>query len=380
MAWNITHDPEYAKALEANWEKRMASLRVRTEQLDVLSSMKGEADVVSEFSRAVPFWAKHRKSIERLEGFLFNLKASGKAEAYAGCMKAWAEEVHRMPASFHGFFKIQNMPRNRSAHATPKKSNPYFSAKDSFEALNGYLAIDPMGCLQQRGLLSKNWLKGLSTDSHRDAAVVAIFSAFYRFGDQMDFCRAPESYEQGRVEYVNRLCSQIGESTGVDFVELLRRMEDVKKASPVVSRFYRELVDYRSGTSGASIPSTINNLYTVMRTGGLFELAMKARIFSTPAHVDSWKKGYSKESDSSYYHWFIDSEFVAISELKVAFEVDKLAVEHIHAMHAKGLAVPYLKSLSEEDLATVMERGIIEPKHLGRSRDRGRLLANDLGI
>lgn len=379
MVWNITQDPAYAPALEKEWVNRMKSLRFRTEHLGSLNRLP-EDRVVVEFAKAASFWTDQRKSIDRVEEFLFGLQRAGKFTAHAGCMEAWGMAVHEKPASFHSFFKVENMPRIVDRNPEPVKSNPTFKPDATFAALNAYLAIDPLGCLEQPDLLSKNWLQGLKDERNRDAATVAMFSAFYRYGDQRDRHLPQDAFSQGRVAYVPSLLDRISVSSGIPFAEILRSMPQVKKASPPVNRFYGELVDYRNGTPGANLPMAITNLHSVMVSGGIFELAMQAKVFSTFAHTKVMTKGSRRDADESYYDWVIDSEFSSISEIKAVLEPEKLNAEHLSSMHAKGFAVPYLKSLDEDTLMAVIGKGIVIPKYLSRASDRGRLLETDLGM
>lgn len=378
MVWNITKDPSYTMALEQEWEKRMKTLRFRTEHLGGLARLPDDK-LISEFSRAAPYWADQRTSIKRVEAFIFELQAKGRLLAHAGCMQAWGEAVHKKPSSFHAFFKVENFPQfvDRSGNVATNRS---FRANDSFEALNTYLAIDPLGCLEQSGLLSKNWVRGLAEADKRDAAIVAILSAFYRYGDQKDNHLPQGAYSQGRVAHATSLLHRISESAGISFVDIVKSMAPVKKAAPAVNRFYGELVDYRMGTAGASIPTAISSLHSIMVAGGLFELAMHAKLFSTFAHSKVMSKGFKRDADESYYSWVIDSEFTALSEIKAIFEPEKLTAEHLASMHEKGLAVPYLKSLDEDTLVDVIGKGIVLPKYLSRASDRGKLLEIDLGM
>ena len=242
------------------------------------------------------------------------------------------------------------------------------------------MAIDPLGCLGQPGLLSKNWVNGLKDERNRDAATVAIFSAFYRYGDQRDRHLEERQYSQGRVAYVSTMIHQISESAGVDFSQLLRSLPSVSKAAPAVNRFYSELVAYRQGTPGANLPMLITNLHSIMVAGGLFELAMQAKVFSTVAHSKVMDKGYRRDADESYYNWVIGSEFSTLKEIKAILEPEKLTAEHLAEMHTKGFAAPYLKSLDEDTLMAVIGKGIVQPKYLARASDRGRLLETDLGM
>ena len=378
MVWNITQDPAYAQALEIEWVKRMKTLRFRTEHLDGLTRLP-EDKLISEFSKAAPYWADQRKSTERIESFLFWLQAKGKFVAHASCMQAWGEAVHKKPSSFHAFFKVENFPKaiDRTGNIA---TNRVFRRSDSFEALNTYLAIDPLGCLQQPNLLSKNWVRGLTEEDKRDAAIVAIFSAFYRYGDQKDNHLPEGQYSQGRVAHTASLLHRISESAGIPFADILRAMAPVKKAAPTVNRFYGELVDYRMGTAGTNIPAVITNLHSIMVAGGIFELAMHAKLFSTFAHTKVMSKGSKRDADESYYNWVIDSEFTSLSEIKAIVEPEKLTAEHLASMHNKGLAAPYLKSLDEDILENVIGRGIVLPKYLSKASDRGKLLENDLGM
>lgn len=379
MVWNITHDPAYATALEQEWVRRMKTLKFRTEHLAGLSR-GSEENVISEFAKAAPYWADQRKSLDRVESFLFDLQRSGKFIAHAGCMQVWGEEVHKKPASFHSFFKVENLPRIIDRKNEAIKSNPAFRSDSSFEALNAYLAIDPQGCLEEPDLLSKNWVLGLSEDRNRDAATVAIFSAFYRYGDQRDRHLPEGQYSQGRIAYVSSMIHRISESSGKAFGEILRSFGSVPKAASPVNRFYSELVAYREGTSGANLPTLITNLHSIMVAGGLFELAMQAKVFSTPAHSKVMEKGCRRDADESYYNWVIDSEFSTLSEIKAILEPDKINAEHLAGMHEIGFAVPYLKSLDEDTLMAVIGRGVVLPKYLSRASDRGRLLETDLGM
>lgn len=379
MAWNITQEPGYAEEVEADWAKRMKLLKFRTQHLTSLSRLPSE-EVCSEFRRAAPFWGAERKSIERVEQFLFDLQLAGKFEAHVSCMKAWGEQVHQKPSTFHAFFKVQNLPRIVDRTGDSVNSNPLFSPDDSFEAINAYLAIDPLGCLNQPDLLSKSWVNGLAEESKRDAATVAMISAFYRYGDQRDRHAPQGEFPSGRTDKASMLLHLISESANKPFSEILRSFPAVKKASPALNRFYSELVDYRQGTSGSNYPQLISNMHAVMRSGGFFELAMQAKLFSTSAHSKVMEKGFRKDTDETYYNWVIASEFVSISEIKAILEPKYIQADHLKGLHEKGLAVPYLKSLDDDTLMEVIGRGIVVPKYLGRSRDRGKLLEADLGM
>lgn len=378
MAWNITQDPVYTAAIEAEWLKRTANLRIRSAELDDL--LRGsEATAISKFSKSAGIWAQQRKSIDRVEAFLFNLHKAGKGQAHYECMKAWAEAIHQKPSSFHDYLQIANLPkRGFSEPAT----NNYFSPTDSFEALNGYLAIDPMGCLQQPDLLSKNWVDGLGHEQKSDAAVIAILSAFYRYGDQMDrvASQTPGNYGKGRVAHVNSLLGKIADSAGLSFLEILEKLPETKKATPVVNKYFSTLVTYRHGTSGVDVTYAISKLYNVMVSSGLFELAMKARLFSTNAYEKALGRRDVKSEDEMYINWVIDSKFLAISELKAAVIPLALSAEHISDLHKRDLAIPYIKSLDQDTRYEMIEKRVIPPNLLTRAKDRGRMLEADLGL
>lgn len=381
MAWNITHEPGYAAALENDWSKRMKTLRFRTEHLLGLSSLP-EDQVVTEFAKAAPHWADERKSLDRVEDFLFSLLRTERYSAHAGCIAAWGQEIHKKSTCFHSFFKVENLPRIVDRQENFIILNPDFNKESSFEAVNAYLAIDPMGCLEAPKLLSGSWVSGLSDERNRDAATVAIFSAFYRYGDQKDRHANQESYyrRSGRVGHTLPMLDAISESAGVPFSEILRSLPPLKKASPAVNRFYSELVAYRQGTSGANLTYALNNIHAVMVSGGLFELAMQARIFSTVAHGKTLDKRLKRDDDDIYYNWVISSEFSCLSEIKAVIVPGYLTADHLAAMHEKGYAVPYLKSLPEDDLMDLIGKGIVLPKYLSKASDRGRLLETDLGM
>lgn len=381
MAWNITQESGYATALENEWLKRMKTLRFRTEHLDGLQKLP-EEKVVSEFWKAAPHWADQRKSIERVEKFLFDLQRAEKYTAHAGCMTAWGEQVHKKPSCFHGFFKIENLPKIVDRRENTITSNPSFRPDSSFEALNAYLAIDPLGCLGQPSLLSQNWLAGLSDERNRDAATVAIFSAFYRYGDQQDRHGPynPNRPRSGRTGYALHMLDLISESAGVPFTDIIKSLPQTKKAASAVNRYYSEVVAYRASTSGESLPYFLNNLYTVMRASGLFELALQAKLFSTAAHAKVMQNTFRGIDAATYYNWFIESEFAALSEIKAVINPEYIDADNLAGMHEKGFAVPYLKSLHEDDLMAVIGRGIVLPKYLSRASDRGKLLEVDLGM
>lgn len=358
------------------WEKRIGSLRGRSTELSA-SKFMPELEVATRFTAAAPVWAHHRKSIERVEEFLFDLQRSGRYQAHYECMKAWGSAVHSKPASFHGLVQIAHMPRILKSEST---TNDRFSANDSFETLNGYLAIDPLGCLQQPGLLSGSWAAGISTEKNADAAALAIMSAFYRYGDQID--RLKKELSKGRVSYVNSFFDKLTESAGLGLEELLDRMPDRVKPSPIISRYYNELVDYSNGTSGATIPNVMTNLHSLMQSSGLFEVCMRVGVFSTNAH-DKYlepKRKYITHNESDYYHWVIASKYTRVTDLLVMIVPDRLGVDHIEAMDSAGLAKPYVKALQEEDRQMLISKGLIPAKLLSKGKDRGRLLETDLGI
>lgn len=375
MVWNITQDPIYATALEEQCQKRMSNLRHRSEDLDSLSSTV-ESQIGPAFAKAAPIWAHHRKGIDRLEAFLFGLLKSRKLEAHRLCIAAWGQAIHAKPSSLYDLLYIKHMPvvTKPESHC----SNPGFSPTDAFSTLNAYLAIDPVGCLEQPGLLSESWASGLSDPAQGDAAVMAVISSFYRYGDQKD--RLSEGYTQGRVAHGKELLAKIGESAGKSFNELIEILPETKKPSPVLAKFYRDLIECDQGTSGASFPYMFSRLFNVVAVPEFFNLAMKTRLMGTTAHDKYLGRRVTKEEDPTYYHHCIENPYVTVNQLKVVLHSESLGKDHIQAMHDKGMAIPYLNALDEESRYALIEKGLVPITMLSRPKDRGHCLENALGL
>jgi hypothetical protein len=377
MVWNITQDAIYATALEEQYQKRMSNLRHRSEDLEMLSSTV-EGQIGRTFAKAAPIWAHHRKGIDRVEAFLFGLLKSRKLEAHHQCFAAWGQAIHAKPSSLYELLYIKHMPvvTKPESHC----SNPAFSSSDSFSTLNAYLAIDPMGCLDQPGLLSTSWVTGLSDPGQADAAVMAVISSLYRYGDQKD--RISQGYGKGRLAYGKELLVKIGESAGKSFNELIESLPETKKSSPPLAKFYRDLIEMAEGTPGMSFTYMVTRLNNVMPAPEFFNLAMKARLFGTTAH-DQYlgvRRRELMEQDATYFHHCIESPYVTAAQLKVLLNTDVLDKEHIQAMHNKGIAIAYLNSLDEESRYGLIEKGLVPITMLSRAKDRGHFLENAMGL
>jgi hypothetical protein len=375
MVWNITQDAIYGTALEAQYQKRMSNLRHRSEFLDTLS-MAEENQIGPAFEKAASIWAHHRKGIDRVESFLFGLLNSKKLEAHQQCMAAWGAAIHAKPSSLYGLLYIKQMPdvTRPDSHC----SNPKFNRGDAFSALNAYLAIDPMGCLEQADLLSKSWVEGLGHSGQADTAIMAIISAYYRYGDQKD--RLSGGYSQGRVAHGKVLLDKIAESAGKKFDDLIESLPDTKKPSPVLAKFYRDLVEYSPITPGASFPFMYSRVTNAVAAPGFLNLAMKVKLLGTTAHENYLDHRVTREEDSAYYHLCIENRYSTVNQLKVVLHSESLEKEHIQAMHAKGMAVPYLNALDEESRYSLIEKGRVPISMLSRTKDRGVFLENAMGL
>jgi hypothetical protein len=376
MVWNITQDTAYATALEEQYQKRMSNLRYRSQELDTLC-VSVESQIFPRFEKMAAIWADKRKSLDKVEYFLFGMLQSKKLEAHHLCMGAWGAAIHAKPSSLYDLLYIKNMPRLRpEGHC----SNPLFKSSDSFATLNAYLAIDPMGCLQQPGLLSGTWLDGLTNAEQSDAAIMAIMSAFYRYGDQMD--RAAQVESKGRMAHAKDMLVLIGDSAGRTFKELVDLLPANKKASPVLAKYYRNLVDAKDGTPGASFPYIISRQHKLVSPDELFDLAMKVRLFSTTAHENYLVSGgfMMWDEENAYYHHCISNPYATADQLSMIINPSSVSKDHIQAMHEKGLATTYLKNLEQEDRYMLIEKGLVPITMLSRAKDKGHFLENALGL
>jgi hypothetical protein len=353
----------------------MSNLRHRSNELETLG-VSVESQIAPRFERMASIWADKRKSLDLVEHFLFGLLKSKKLEAHHQCMSAWGAAIHGKPSSLYDLLYIRNMPRMSS---DSHRSNPLFKSSDSFAALNAYLAIDPMGCLQQPDLLSGTWVEGLKHAEQSDAAIMAIMSAFYRYGDQMD--RAKDGQAKGRMAHAKDMLVLIGDSAGRPFKELVALLPDNKKASPLLAKYYRNLIECLDGTPDTSFPFVISRLHRLTSPEELLDLALKSRLMATPAH-DKYVNARREmnEDDEVYYHRCISHPHATVDQLSVILKSEYLSKDHILVMHERGIAEPYLKRLAQEDRYALIEKGLVPITMLSRAKDKGHFLENALGL
>jgi hypothetical protein len=382
MSWNITKDEVYAQALEAAKLSRLNNLRHRKEHLNSMIKLSDDA-LLSEFEMAAPIWAKHRKDLDQVATFLMMLREGKRFTAHKACLSVWAYHVAEKPCSAFHFL-------NPSVHTVRHRTQPYvnnlFNKKDPFEVINGYLALDPFGCLAQPDLLSGTWISAIEDPKNRDAAILAILSAVYRYGKTREAINRYQNetkYSLGGEVTVRDFIHGISLSTNCQFREILHKIPDFKKGEgKAVRAFYSAMIDkaYSFRCCEINIPYAIKDYYWAVRLPDLLNLALKANLLSTPAHGRYANPKYVRDREADYCSLLLNSPYITGEQLINVVAPQRLTPEHWESMQKRGIAVSFVNKMDDDCKNNLIAAGKIPMKLLNNHRDRGRALETSLGL
>lgn len=382
-AWNITQDPEYPKALEAAFQAEVGHLRGRTKHLERIRWEQDQQHIANEFSRVADVWLKHEKGLGRIEDFLNRLLSRKLFEAHRLCLDIWGQAVHTTPLRF---FKLFDISHYDLMTISPKHQNLLLSATDSFESLNTLLALNPYVCFQGDQLLSDSWVKGLTVESRRDAALMALMSGYARYqrlilADRFKSTEDQpiESSELAGKQYFERLAA----STNLPFQQILDMMPDFgSKPSDAVGAYYRAEVDRMQdyGRNDLRIPRAISNFMPLRYSTDILSLALKARLLSTKVHQEYAGNSFMREQDNEYFGMMIRDSNANLEQILAVVKPMLIHKENFTQLQERGLAEAYLDAMSQEERDHHIKKGHIHPSLLSNPMDRVTVLEVDLGL
>jgi len=382
MSWNITQHPLYALEMEKLYDKRMGNLKIRTDELESLKHQKG---VVTAFQRQAPFWLHHGKALDRVESFLQELCEKGRFDEHKGCMQVWAEAIHAEPMRFFENFDF----RNQSAHRE-RTTNFSFSATDSFETLNGLLALDPVRCLKVPGLLSGNWLAGAMDPENRDLAVLGIFSGFTRYTKHQEKHARHDEHRIGVEQHGHNMFRDMARSMGDSWSEVIAMIpESPAKMSPHLQRYYSKLVGEMQFYDLPPLPlPRLFNYTDSPAPRELFTLALKTKLLGTPQHAKyldriTSMKGpdrYSSPTEQNHYMRMIQNEYSDVKQIRNVIIPYSIDADHIEEMEKRGFAKEYINSLKLEEREHLIVKDAIPVRLLEKFTDKAIKFRVDLGV
>lgn len=382
MSWNITQHPQYALEVEKLYDKRMGNLKIRTDELESLKHQKG---IVTAFQRQAPFWLHHGKSLDRVESFFQELCEKGRFDEHKGCMQVWAEAMHAEPMRFFENFDFRNQSANRE-----RTTNFSFSATDSFETLNGLLALDPVRCLKVPGLLSGNWLAGAMDPEKRDLAVLAIFSGFTRYTKHQEKHAHHEGHRIGAEEHGCNMFRDIARSMGESWSEVIARMpESPTKMSPHLQRYYSKLVGEMQFYNLPPLPlPRLFNYTDSPAPRELFDIALKTKLLGTPQHAKFLDRTiqfkdadrYSSQTEQNHYTRMIQNEYTDLKQIRNVIIPYSLQDHHIEDMEKRGFVSEYIKLLKPEEREHLIHKDAIPGRLLEKLTDKAIKFRNELGV
>lgn len=382
MSWNITQHPQYALEVEKLYEKRMGNLKNRTDELESLKHQKG---IVTSFQRQAPFWLYHGKSLDRVESFLQELCEKGRFDEHKACMQIWADALHAEPMRFFENFDYRNQSAKRE-----RTTNFSFSATDSFELLNGLLALDPVRCLKVPGLLAGNWLAGAMDPDKRDLAVLAIFSGFTRYTHHQSKHGHHDGHRVTAEEHGRNMFSDMARSMGESWSEVIARMpESPAKISPHLQRYYSKLVGEMPFYNLPPLPLPRLFHYTDSPAPReLFTLALKTKLLGTPQHakyvdrITEYKDAgrYSSQTEQNHYMRMIQNQYSDVKQIRNVIIPYSLDADHILEMEKRGFASEYINSLKLEEREHLIREDVIPVRLLEKYTDKAIKFRVDLGV
>lgn len=382
MSWNITHHPMYALEVEKLYDKRMGNLKFRTDELE---SLKHKKSVVTAFQRQAPFWLHHGKSLDRVESFLQELCEKGCFDEHKGCMQVWAEALHAEPMRF-----FENVDFRNQSEKLERTTNFSFSATDSFELLNGLLALDPVRCLKVPGLLTGNWLAGAMDPEKRDLAVLAIFSGFTRYTRHQAKHAHLDGHRISAEEHGRNMFSDMARSMGDSWSDVIARMpESPAKMSPHLQRYYSKLVGEMQFYDLPPLPlPRLFNYTDSPAPRELFTLALKTKLLGTSQHAKyldrtTSMKGpdrYSSPTEQNHYMRMIQNEYSDVKQIRNVIISYSLDAHHIEEMEKRGFASQYINALKLEEREHLIRKDVIPVRLLEEYTDKAIKFGVDLGI
>lgn len=380
MAWNAENDQNFALAYEAEYKKQMSNLKIRTRYLVAYSD---QAATIRDFTKAAPIWASERKSLDRVESFLSELLVKKYFDAHKACLSVWAKEIQKRPASFNYFLS------RKTAQTYPSSErlvNPAFSKDDSFDVITGYLALDPVGCLSQNGLLSGSWVDLVGKPENRDYFYVSIMSAASRYVKQMTglkFITHEDGFRsEGWQSSIKELGILIENSCGLSVKDLLSKVKSYEDSSSkaVLSFYEKGILNCDGFYSDRSIGYAVNSPAAIMLTKWFFDVAVKARVHTNKENIKLYQKKFSSDSDEQLFMLYSTSPDISPKVLMSIFEPKLLTKGMISEVMRLGISDKFISLIPEECRYDLIQSGVIPVEALKKGRDKGIALESSLGL
>lgn len=383
MSWNLTQHPQYAVELEKLYKKRMGNLRIRTEELESLKWTKG--DVTVEFNRQAPFWMHHGKALDRVEAFFHDLCEKGRFDDHKACFEVWAEALHADPMRFFENTDFKNQSKKRE-----RTTNFSFSATDSFEVINAFLALDPVRCLKVPGLLSGTWLNGALDPEKRDLAILGVFSGFTRYTSYQNSHAHHENFKVSAEEHGRLMFREMARSIGVSWSDLIEQMpESPVKMTPYLQRFYSKLVGEMPYYNLPPLP--LPRLFHFTASSApreLFTLGLKTKLLGTTQHAryldqiitNKALDRFSNQNEQNHYTLMIQSAYTDLKQIRNVILPGSLEDHHFEDLEKKGLAKAYIKLLKPDEREYLIRKGAIPGRLLEKFTDRAIKFREELGV
>ena len=382
MSWNISQHSQYALEVEKLYDKRMGNLKIRTDELESLKRQKG---IVTTFQRQAPFWLHHGKALDRVESFFQELCEKGRFDEHKGCLQVWADALHADPTRFFENFDF------RIQSAKPERTTNFsFCATDSFELINGLLALDPVRCLKVPGLLSGSWIAGALNPDKRDLAVLAIFSAFTRYTKHKEKHAHHEGHRVSVEEHGRNMFSDMARSMGESWSEVIARLpESPAKMSPHLQRYYSKLVGEMQFYDLPPLPlPRLFNYTDSPAPRELFDIALKTKLLGTAQHakyldrIIQFKDAdrYSSQTEQNHYTRMIQNEYTDLKQIRNVIIPYSLQDHHIADMEKRGFVSEYIKSLKPEEREHLIHKDAIPGRLLEKLTDKAIAFRNELNV
>jgi len=379
MSWNITNDPFYEVELDRQFMERMRNLKYRKEELrSAIETLD-----VSKFAKIAPIWADKEKSLEVVEGALDNLANNGELQAHFDFFSEWAEVTHRDPMRFYENFNFTNYPISFE-----KSPNELFKSSDRFEVLNALLALDPVRCLKLPGLLSGTWIETAMKPENRDMALIGLLSGFVRYTNFHSKNSYRTNYETSVEAHAQEFFHTLGSSVGMNAYSFIDELpESQKDITPHLNRYYAKIVGELKGYGYPSqpIPRLIESR---SRPEELFRLALKIKLMSTNSHIKyhdcRWpkneKRRYLSDDEGLLWSRVLNCELSDLKQIRAILKSYSLNDYHIKLLEGRGFIKDYLKFLSEEDRAFLIETDVIPIRLISKASELGDKFSQDLGL